>query len=81
MKILHLINKPTPDSIYAKGLTKVKDEKNSYVSCCWDFDLEVAKTLIGGMWLTSYFLQGQAYHFQESFLGTSLILFMRVKRN
>jgi hypothetical protein len=49
MKILHLINKPTPDSIYAKGLTKVKDEKNSYVSCCWDFDLEVAKTLIGGM--------------------------------
>ena len=29
MKILHLINKPTPDSIYAKGLTKVKDKKNS----------------------------------------------------
>ena len=26
MKILHLINKPTPDSIHAKGLTKVKDE-------------------------------------------------------
>tara|TARA_B100000586_G_C19980593_1_gene371807 strand:+ start:223 stop:606 length:384 start_codon:yes stop_codon:yes gene_type:complete len=49
MKILHLINKPTPDSIHAKGLTKVKDEKNSYVSCCWDFKLEKAKTLIGGM--------------------------------
>ena len=49
MKILHLINKPTPDSIHAKGLTKVKDEKNSYISCCWDFKLEEAKTLIGGM--------------------------------
>ena len=49
MKILHLINKPTPDSIHAKGLTKVKDETNSYISCCWDFKLEEAKTLIGGM--------------------------------
>ena len=49
MKILHLINKPTPDSIHAKGLIKVKDETNRYISCCWDFKLEEAKTLIGGM--------------------------------
>jgi len=49
MKILHLINKPTPDSIHAKGLTKVKNETNSYISCCWDFKLEEAKMLIGGM--------------------------------
>ena len=49
MKILHLINKPTEDSIHAKGMTKVKDETNLYISCCWDFKLEEAKTLIGGM--------------------------------
>ena len=49
MKILHLINKPTPDSIHAKGLIKVKDETNRYISCCWDFKLEEAKGLIGGM--------------------------------
>ena len=49
MKILHLINKPTEDSIHSKGMTKVKDEKNRYISCCWDFKLEEAKTLIGGM--------------------------------
>ncbi len=49
MKILHLINKPTEDSIHAKGMTKVKDETNHYISCCWDFKLEEAKTLIGGM--------------------------------
>lgn len=49
MKTLHLINKPTEDSIHAKGMTKVKDETNLYISCCWDFKLEEAKTLIGGM--------------------------------
>ena len=49
MKILHLINKPTEDSIHSKGMTKVKDEMNRYISCCWDFKLEEAKTLIGGM--------------------------------
>jgi len=49
MKILHLINKPTEDSIHSKGMTKVKDETNRYISCCWDFKLEEAKTLIGGM--------------------------------
>ena len=49
MKILHLINKPTEDSIHSKGMTKVKDETNLYISCCWDFKLEEAKTLIGGM--------------------------------
>ena len=30
-------------------MTKVKDETNLYISCCWDFKLEEAKTLIGGM--------------------------------
>ena len=49
MKILHLINKPTEVSIHAKGMPKVKDETNLYISCCWDFKLEEAKTLIGGM--------------------------------
>ena len=32
-----------------KGVSKSSDDGNSYISCCWDFKLEEAKTLIGGM--------------------------------
>ena len=49
MKILHLINKTQPLELLPKGVSKSKEDGNIYISCCWDFKLEEAKTLIGGM--------------------------------
>ncbi len=49
MKILHLINRTDPNTKRPIGISKVKDEMNTYMSCCWDFDLIEAKELIGGM--------------------------------
>jgi hypothetical protein len=49
VKILHLINKTQPLELLPKGVSKSKEDGNIYISCCWDFKLEEAKTLIGGM--------------------------------
>jgi hypothetical protein len=49
MKVLHLINKKRPNSYKREGLSLVEGEPNHYVSCCWDFDLDECRTLIGGM--------------------------------
>ena len=49
MKILHLINKTESGEMLPKGVSKSKEAGNIYISCCWDFKLEEAKTLIGGM--------------------------------
>ena len=49
MKILHLINKTEAGEMLPKGVSKSSDDGKSYISCCWDFKLEEAKTLIGGM--------------------------------
>ena len=49
MKILHLINKTEAGEMLPKGVSKSKEDGNIYISCCWDFKLEEAKTLIGGM--------------------------------
>ena len=31
------------------GLTQIQPKINKYMSCCWDFDIEEMKQLIGGM--------------------------------
>ena len=49
MWVLHLINKTNPETKRPYGVYKVKNEINNYYSCCWNFDLERSKNLIGGM--------------------------------
>tara|TARA_B110000008_G_scaffold273760_1_gene308538 strand:+ start:240 stop:626 length:387 start_codon:yes stop_codon:yes gene_type:complete len=49
VKILHLINKTEAGEMLPKGVSKSKEDDNIYISCCWDFKLEEAKALIGGM--------------------------------
>ena len=31
------------------GVTQIEPKVNKYMSCCWDFDLDEMKELIGGM--------------------------------
>ena len=49
MKILHLICRTDPQTQRPLGISKIKDEQDTYMSCCWDFKLEDAKQLVGGM--------------------------------
>jgi hypothetical protein len=46
-KALHLICRRGDDGLLL-GLTTVDKNSQSYDSCCWDFDLEQAKVLVGG---------------------------------
>ena len=49
MWVLHLINRMNPETSRPHGIFKVKDEQNTYYSCCWDIDPEESMKLIGGM--------------------------------
>ena len=49
MKKLHLICRRVPDGIGRYGLECIDRKMHTYVSGKWDFDLEEAKQLVGGM--------------------------------
>ena len=49
MKVLHIIKKMDKETNRPLGLTQIQPKVNRYMSCCWDFDIEEMKQLIGGM--------------------------------
>ena len=49
MKVLHIIQKMDKETNRPLGLTQIQPKINKYMSCCWDFDIEEMKDLIGGM--------------------------------
>lgn len=49
MKVMHIICKDDPDTNMPVGVTQIEPKVNKYMSCCWDFDLDEMKELIGGM--------------------------------
>ena len=49
MKVLHIIKKMDKETNRPLGLTQIQPKVNRYMSCCWDFDIEEMKELIGGM--------------------------------
>ena len=63
MKALHLICRTDSETKRPLGVSKVENEQNIYMSCCWDFDLETAKSLVDGM---IYFHDVKA---ENSYLG------------
>jgi len=49
MKVIHIICKTDEKTKRPIGVTPIDIKSNLYMSCCWDFDLEEMKQLIGGM--------------------------------
>lgn len=49
MKALHVICQRDKKTNKLRGITPIDAKANQYVSCCWDFDLEEMRGLIGGM--------------------------------
>lgn len=52
MWVVHLINKIDPRNGGLAGLTRadeLTDDGNLWYTCCWDFKLDEAKKLVGGM--------------------------------
>ena len=71
MWVLHLINKTNPETKRPYGVYKVKNEINNYYSCCWNFDLERSKNLIGGMIYLHNSKSEKSFFWRESFRGDS----------
>ena len=83
LKVVHLINKiksdfdprtRKPNETMREGLFH-GGEKNHFVSCCWDFNIEEAQNLIGGM---IYLHDTKA---EKSFMGGKVVDVQQVDLN
>lgn len=49
MRVIHIICKKDEKTNRPIGITPIDVKTNRYMSCCWDFDIDEMKDVIGGM--------------------------------